>query len=1416
MNMNKKIFLIVTLVTLLIIINSSSAIDTNMTVSSEKTNDDGVLEINQNSFNTPDDEKLIKINSNNNNFEKTEPLNKNAKDTKTQLNLPVIPMDANAVANSGNQLTITNQRILLNGNFENMGNINVNINTGELIYYGTTPMKNTTFTVTGDDFGLTNIRIYNSGNDFEENAILIVNASNAVVNRSNIVYNKSLGEVHGINVYNSNNVSVVNTIVNITGKPQYMGWTNTYPWQGGVKVSGITYINSSNSKIIGSNITVQNNSSPYLESYSTMEGITIRDHSHFINATNNIINVTGGRNNYGTTVSDGSTNITFDDNTFNITGERYVCGLQYDNSKNCSALNNNISLLSEIGSTPLTTGEELISYGIILTAWSNGGTLNSTVSNNTVTSTSNIGYGLEIYDAIQSNITENNFTLDGIKVMGIGSYNGHNTNITGNMMHLSGTGGTTNNIYEMITPDNQGIFIDGATNNNVNESIICVHNSGDTITDIYAIKSTSTLNQLKNNQVCVCNSGGQKSLDDSISASATSPDANTLYTCPQCSGNCMSGATPSQTPSSSLSKGTKRSVKTEAQTIIITADNFYDYVTNKTLNDNVNEGDILDFQGIFYGTRFALDINKPVNIISSTNDAYICLDGVNTDFFGVKVGSSFTVSRNGSGTNISGIYFNNTQLFIKNAENITINNITVNNEDLQLGSGVGVTSIRENSSNVQVLNSHFRSKDNLGHSTLVCAWANNVLIENCTIEAEGMVGNLFYATTYNVEGIEAAEPYVNNNITFRNNHIDGLKADVAAICYAIAIEGKGHVIENNLIEYYGSGITNQWGYGNTSNITIRNNTIPYGTSRIGIFNGTIVEDNYINFTSLEDSIVKNNKFNTVEIYSNVTFTDNVVGKIVNEYHPDQIENVTISRNFIDTLILDAKSKNFYIANNTIYSSETYAVTIKKDTENITLENNLIASKDKNSTEAINATGNYTSINTTGMVVYNVTDDDILEYNWMTEHGKLYYEQSAYGSGYYFDGADNSVAYLNLNRGGTLTFANLPSIIIVNAPNVDYLQPQTGFGYGKFSFDRTALIKDSYLPNTYSDVWDGMGWTPINVDTLLYIVNSTMKDSSGVGTQSEIRYYNVSFVDDVINNNTDIITTNVSVDAPETVGVGDEVTINITVLTNNTTLDSGKVVVFDELAKYGEFDIVEGVACWTTSFNEVEQHNFIAYYIGENNYNSSNTKFNVSVKVLNAKIEVEPLTIEYGSTTTVTAIITTDDNKIINTGRVAFRVNGKVLRDGDNKVIYVDVTDGKAILEDFTVTSEQNGTIEAIYSSKIKYNVSSVKSNYTVVTSGANTPELILDNITTGRASTINFKVKVENVDDLNAGKVLVKINGKIVKDTNTNKLYVKVTDGVANFEYTLPKTLTSGNYTIRAVYTEGINELTAESTLTIE
>ena len=146
--------------------------------------------------------------------------------------------------------------------------------------------------------------------------------------------------------------------------------------------------------------------------------------------------------------------------------------------------------------------------------------------------------------------------------------------------------------------------------------------------------------------------------------------------------------------SSKVIQKDKKDIKT-SKTVVITNQTFSRYFTEGYLNDNIASGDVLDFRGNFIG-NYSMIINKAVNITSSTRDAYISLNTTANDWFGGDDVAAFTIIKSGAYTNVSHIYFYNSQIFVKGSHHIIFNNITAIVEDSTVGRGVGQTSIRDN------------------------------------------------------------------------------------------------------------------------------------------------------------------------------------------------------------------------------------------------------------------------------------------------------------------------------------------------------------------------------------------------------------------------------------------------------------------------------------------------------------------------------------------------------------------------------------------------------------------------------------------------------------------------------------------------------------------------------------------------
>ena len=391
-----------------------------------------------------------------------------------------------------------------------------------------------------------------------------------------------------------------------------------------------------------------------------------------------------------------------------------------------------------------------------------------------------------------------------------------------------------------------------------------------------------------------------------------------------------------------ITKNIKSNIKTENSNIILNSNNFDDYVSDGKFNDNVTEGDTIDIQGKLDGSRFALNVNKPVNIISSTHDAYIDFHTGTYRRYGESSGGIFQVTKEGSGTNITDIIFYTTRVSIENTSDVYINNISCLDESAGIGNGVGSFTVREGSENITVTNSYFKAKDNGGHSNVVFAAAYNCLFENNTVENYGnnaLVGNTLYLTTYNVE---QANPKTNINITIRNNTIRSHITIPMATCWGLVLEGKGHLIENNYIAA-GNAVVSQYADSDydfetiIDGITFRNNYIEYGGPQF-YFPGEVYNNTINGFANFGNIKAYNNTLDKVRIENNTLFENNTAKEI----------NIT--------------GKNNKLNNNEVYSDEDYAVFVSG--ENNTLSNNKFASLGGRGEPAISNSTGFFSINNT--------------------------------------------------------------------------------------------------------------------------------------------------------------------------------------------------------------------------------------------------------------------------------------------------------------------------------------------------------------------------------------------------------------------------------------------------------------------
>ena len=358
---------------------------------------------------------------------------------------------------------------------------------------------------------------------------------------------------------------------------------------------------------------------------------------------------------------------------------------------------------------------------------------------------------------------------------------------------------------------------------------------------------------------------------------------------------------------------------------IVTNETFFDYFINGTLADYVPEGATLDFRGKFYShddVKFDLVINKPINMISTTGDAFIDLNTTAGSLLGENPGSCFTINNGGSGSNVSGIIFHNTQVWIYDAHNVVLNNISVIVENKKVGSGVGTTAIRHGSTNVTLKNSYIYTSNNGGSSSIVLTHVQNCTVENNTIVGEGKVGNLLYLNTFNDAGCDLSNDY--NKII--NNKITG-PSPAAGICYGIGINGNNNLIAGNVINYAGNGIVPAWG-ATPNNNTYCDNVLIGGAS-MSVAASSIAYNNTVSGTLTigSGSVAYNNTAKAISVSSNSVVSNSSATATLTVQAGAKVANVTAAS-------LSVNGKNAVIENVSISG----VGTIKSSATNTTLIN----------------------------------------------------------------------------------------------------------------------------------------------------------------------------------------------------------------------------------------------------------------------------------------------------------------------------------------------------------------------------------------------------------------------------------------------------------------------------------------------
>ncbi len=397
---------------------------------------------------------------------------------------------------------------------------------------------------------------------------------------------------------------------------------------------------------------------------------------------------------------------------------------------------------------------------------------------------------------------------------------------------------------------------------------------------------------------------------------------------------------------------------------VITADTFkyyFDADNNNYLVDAVPEGATLDFQGSFISDNYTLYINKPVNVISSTNDALFDSNTSNRKWI------MFNVVEGANNTNITGINLLNADLFIE-APYVTVDNITAIAKMQGVGSGTGFVVFRTDAAHGTIKNSYLEN-GGTGSSILVAGYgAPYLTIDNNIVNVTGSSGNLMGANAYVGSGVTPGF------MTVTNNQIYNEQSSTSS-SYAVTLMGSYNVVENNTVKHNGAGIVNAniaWASGAKDpmeNNTYRNNVLTGCGITAAI--GSVVENNTmtgaLSLSGANITVVDNTAgsmtIGTTSAGGNIVVDNNIINGAVTINKA--AANTTFTNNYVKDAVT-VNSNDNVITDNQISTEKAYAVDLKSTSGN-TVQYNTLSSADKMGDAAVKyAEGNNNTVSLNGM------------------------------------------------------------------------------------------------------------------------------------------------------------------------------------------------------------------------------------------------------------------------------------------------------------------------------------------------------------------------------------------------------------------------------------------------------------------
>ncbi len=324
-------------------------------------------------------------------------------------------------------------------------------------------------------------------------------------------------------------------------------------------------------------------------------------------------------------------------------------------------------------------------------------------------------------------------------------------------------------------------------------------------------------------------------------------------------------------------------------------------------------------------------------------------------------------------------------------------------------------------------------------------------------------------------------------------------------------------------------------------------------------------------------------------------------------------------------------------------------------------------------------------------------------------------------------------------------------------------------------------------------------------------NNTIKDNTATidaasGVFIDTNKMNTS----VVSNNTGVITGN-SAEGIYINGEHNNVTDNTVTLNSLNETTAGIMLVG---ANYTSVtgNTIKTNTTYTVGLTNSNYNNITDNYLesdklkGDDSVSVSGTgntvKNNSYINPLKTTITVADTTAVYNSTITLTATVVDEDNNMVTSGTVGFKLNGNTIKDSNGNTVLVNVTNGVATLVYNTTHTPKEYTITGLYYGDDAYKDSKSTTDGILKITNKNADLQITtrtDNLKSG--DTLHITTIITSDGRLvDGGIVIFKLNGVTLRDADGTQLNASVVNGTATFDYVIPVGYSAKDYLLTAVY----------------